>query len=59
MQRRRRGLLAVITYHAIHDGERFDDHLDALEEMGTFVSLEDVVANASRPGDRCPPVPFS
>ena len=47
MQQRRRGLLAVITYHAIHDGERFDDHLDALEEMGSFVSLEDVVANAS------------
>ena len=47
MQQRRRGLLAVITYHAIHDGERFDDHPTLLEEMGSFVSLEDVVANAS------------
>ena len=57
MQQRRRGLLAVITYHAIHDGERFDDHLDVLEEMGSFVSLEDVWLTPAT-GDRHP-VPFS
>jgi len=47
MQRRRRGLLAVLTYHAIPDGTDFERHLDVLEEMGTFVSLEDVAANAT------------
>lgn len=47
MQRRRRGRLAVITYHAIHDGAMFDDHLDVLQELGRFVSLEDVAANAT------------
>jgi peptidoglycan/xylan/chitin deacetylase (PgdA/CDA1 family) len=47
MQRRRRGQLAVVTYHAVHDGAIFDHHLDVLEEMGRFVSLEDVVANAT------------
>ena len=47
MQRRRRRQLAVITYHAIHDGDVFADHLDVLGKMGTFVSLEDVTANAT------------
>jgi peptidoglycan/xylan/chitin deacetylase (PgdA/CDA1 family) len=45
MQRRRRGLLAVVTYHAIQDSATFEAHLDVLEEMGCFVSLEDVAAN--------------
>ena len=47
MQRRRARRLAVITYHAIRDGNVFDDHLDELDEMGTFVSLEDVAGNAT------------
>jgi peptidoglycan/xylan/chitin deacetylase (PgdA/CDA1 family) len=47
MQRRRAGRLAVITYHAVHDGDVFDDHLDVLAESGTFVSLEDVAANVT------------
>jgi peptidoglycan/xylan/chitin deacetylase (PgdA/CDA1 family) len=47
MQLRRRGLLAVITYHAVHDGAAFDHHLDVLDEVGCFVSLEDVAANAT------------
>jgi peptidoglycan/xylan/chitin deacetylase (PgdA/CDA1 family) len=47
MQRRRRGLLAVVTYHAIHDGAVFERHLDVLAEMGRFVSLEEVAANAT------------
>jgi peptidoglycan/xylan/chitin deacetylase (PgdA/CDA1 family) len=47
MQRRRARRLAVFTYHAIRDGDVFDDHLDVLDEMGTFVSLEEVAANAT------------
>ena len=47
MQRRRARQLAVVTYHGIHDGDVFDDHLDVLDGMGTFVSLEDVAANAT------------
>jgi peptidoglycan/xylan/chitin deacetylase (PgdA/CDA1 family) len=47
MQHRRRGLLAVVTYHAIHDGATFEAHLDVLEEMGRFVSLDDVAASAT------------
>lgn len=47
MQRRRRGLLAVVTYHAIHDSATFEAHLDVLEEMGRFVSLEELVANVT------------
>jgi peptidoglycan/xylan/chitin deacetylase (PgdA/CDA1 family) len=47
MRRRRRGLLAVVAYHAIHDADVFEDHLDVLEEMGTFVSLEDVASNVA------------
>jgi peptidoglycan/xylan/chitin deacetylase (PgdA/CDA1 family) len=47
MQRRRRGLLAVVTYHAIHDGDIFEHHLDVLEEMGTFVSLEEVASSVA------------
>jgi peptidoglycan/xylan/chitin deacetylase (PgdA/CDA1 family) len=53
MQRRRRDRLAVVTYHAIRDGAVFDDHLDVLSESGRFVSLEDVVANATD----CKPLP--
>ena len=41
------GSWPLITYHAIHDGDVFDDHLDVLGGMGTFVSLEDVAANAT------------
>jgi peptidoglycan/xylan/chitin deacetylase (PgdA/CDA1 family) len=47
MQRRRRGQLAVVTYHAIHDDATFEAHLDVLREMGRFVSLADVAANAN------------
>lgn len=46
MQLRRRGLLAVLTYHAVDDTSTFESHLDVLEEIGRFVSLADVVANA-------------
>jgi peptidoglycan/xylan/chitin deacetylase (PgdA/CDA1 family) len=47
MQQRRRGRLAVVTYHAIHDADVFEDHLDVLEELGTLVSLEDVASNVA------------
>jgi peptidoglycan/xylan/chitin deacetylase (PgdA/CDA1 family) len=47
LQRRRRGLLAVVTYHAIHDSDAFENHLDVLDELGTFVSLEDVASNVA------------
>jgi peptidoglycan/xylan/chitin deacetylase (PgdA/CDA1 family) len=47
MQRRRRDRLAVITYHAIRDAATFDRHLDVLGELGSFVSLDDVVASAT------------
>jgi peptidoglycan/xylan/chitin deacetylase (PgdA/CDA1 family) len=46
MQLRRRGLLAVVTYHAVDDASTFESHLDVLEDIGRFVSLADVVANA-------------
>jgi peptidoglycan/xylan/chitin deacetylase (PgdA/CDA1 family) len=46
MQLRRRDRLAVVTYHAVDDASTFESHLDVLEEMGRFVSLADVVANA-------------
>jgi peptidoglycan/xylan/chitin deacetylase (PgdA/CDA1 family) len=47
MQRRRADRLAVLTYHAVPDGEVFDRHLDVLDEMGTFASLEDIAANVA------------
>jgi peptidoglycan/xylan/chitin deacetylase (PgdA/CDA1 family) len=47
MHRRRRPLLAVLTYHEIPDGDLFEHHLDVLEEMGTFVPLEAVAANVT------------
>jgi peptidoglycan/xylan/chitin deacetylase (PgdA/CDA1 family) len=47
MQWRRGGRLAVLTYHAVPDGAVFDHHLDVLDEMGIFVSLDDVAANAA------------
>ena len=59
MQQRRRGLLAVITYHAIHDGERFDDHLDALSRRWVPSSHSRTSWRTPATGDRCHPVPFS
>jgi peptidoglycan/xylan/chitin deacetylase (PgdA/CDA1 family) len=47
MRWRQREQLAVVTYHAIHDGALFERHLDVLEEMGRFVSLEEVAASAT------------
>jgi peptidoglycan/xylan/chitin deacetylase (PgdA/CDA1 family) len=47
MQWRRGGRLAVLTYHDVPDGAVFDHHLDVLDEMGIFVSLEDVAATAT------------
>jgi peptidoglycan/xylan/chitin deacetylase (PgdA/CDA1 family) len=47
MQWRRQGALAVVTYHAVHDEALFEHHLDVLGEMGRFVSLEEVAANAT------------
>jgi len=46
MQSRRRNRLAVVTYHAVSDGGVFERHLDVLGEMGCFVSLDEVAANA-------------
>ena len=57
MQRRRGGRLAVLTYHAVPDGGIFERHLDVLGEMGRFVSLDDVVANAAN-GAPLPPRPI-
>jgi peptidoglycan/xylan/chitin deacetylase (PgdA/CDA1 family) len=57
MQWRRRDRLAILTYHAVPDSGVFERHLDVLGEMGRFVSLDDVVANASD-GTPLPPRPI-
>jgi peptidoglycan/xylan/chitin deacetylase (PgdA/CDA1 family) len=57
LMQRRPARLAVLTYHAIPDGRIFERHLDVLEEMGRFVSLEEVIANATE-GAPLPPRPI-
>lgn len=57
LMQRRRARLAVLTYHAISDGGVFEQHLDVLQELGRFVSLEDVVASVTE-SSPLPPRPI-